>query len=88
MGNDECAGVFARLSEYLDRELPDVSCEEIERHIQDCPPCVQFLDSLRESIVLTRGFSAEEQPSPMPEDIKQKMRLLFETARARNRGEG
>jgi len=85
MANDDCAGVFARLSEYLDRELPDLSCEEIERHISDCAPCVQFLESLRKSIDLTRGFSAEEQPSPMPDDVRERLRGLFETARARKR---
>jgi len=78
VSKDDCFGVFARLSEYLDGELPDMSCEDIERHIADCAPCVQFVESLRKSIDLTRGFSAEEQPAPMPEDVKQKLRSLFD----------
>ena len=79
MANDDCAGVFARLSEYLDRELPDLSCEEIERHISDCAPCVLFLESLRKSIDLTRGFSSEEPLSPLPDDVKHKLRSLFDS---------
>jgi anti-sigma factor RsiW len=82
MAKGDCDGVFARLSEYLDRELSDMSCEEIERHISDCAPCVQFLDSLRKSIDLTRGFSSVEQPSPMPDEVKQKLRSLFDARRA------
>ena len=78
MAKDDCAGVFARLSDYLDRDLSDMSCEEIERHISDCAPCVQFLGSLRKSIELTRGFVSEEDPSPMPDDVKQKLRSLYD----------
>jgi anti-sigma factor RsiW len=84
VSKDDCESVFARLSEYLDRELPDVSCKEIERHIADCAPCVQFVESLRKSIDLTRGFAADDQQPPMPDEVKEKLRSLFETARARN----
>jgi anti-sigma factor (TIGR02949 family) len=82
MDKDDCADVFARLSEYLDQELPDMSCEAIEQHIAGCAPCVEFVESLRKSIQMTRGFSAEEQPSPLPDELKEQLRSLF----ARNRG--
>jgi hypothetical protein len=85
MAKDDCAGVFTRLSEYLDRELSDMSCGEIERHISDCAPCIKFVESLRKSIDLTRNFADEAEPSPLPDDLKQKLQLLFEAARARTR---
>ena len=46
----ECKEVFARLSEYLDQELPGDLCERIDRHISGCPPCVEFVDSLKKSV--------------------------------------
>ncbi len=85
MNKQDCTGVFARLSEYLDRELPETSCEEIERHMAGCAPCIEFLESLKKSIELTRRFQAEERPSPLPDDVKEKLRSLFETARSRDR---
>jgi putative zinc finger protein len=34
----DCQKMFARLSEYLDRELAASLCEEIRAHMNDCPP--------------------------------------------------
>ena len=82
MNKRDCTDVFARLSEYLDRELPSASCEEIERHIAACGPCVQFVESLKKSIHLTHGLTPDPLP-PIPEELKQKLRLAFEAATAR-----
>ena len=40
----ECESIFEALSEYLDGELSEADCEALERHIQDCKPCVEFVD--------------------------------------------
>ena len=37
-------------SAYLDAELPPGDCAEIEKHIAGCPPCVEFVESLRKSV--------------------------------------
>ena len=81
----DCTEVFARLSEYLDRELPGATCEEIEKHIAACAPCVQFVESLKKSIHLTRGLTPEDPLPPMPEERKQKLRRAFDDG-ARRRG--
>jgi anti-sigma factor (TIGR02949 family) len=83
MNKQDCTDVFARLSEYLDRELPGASCEEMEKHIAACAPCVQFVESLKKSIHLTRGLTPEDALSPMPEELKQKFRRAFEAAAKR-----
>ena len=83
MSMQDCTDVFARLSEYLDRELPGATCEEIEKHIAACAPCVQFVESLKKSIHLTRGLTPEGPLPPMPEESKQKLRHAFEAAAGR-----
>ena len=45
-----CRKMFAGLSDYLDGELDDFSCEEIEAHLDGCEPCKKFLRSLERSI--------------------------------------
>ncbi len=45
-----CRKMFAGLSDYLDGELDDFSCEEIEAHLDGCEPCKKFLRSLEASI--------------------------------------
>lgn len=66
MTAQDCKEVFARLSEYLDEDLPSEVCDRIERHIDGCPPCVEFVESLRRSIDLCRRHKAGMEPGPMP----------------------
>ncbi len=45
-----CKDMFAELSNYLDDELDDSLCEELEKHMDGCEPCKAFLSSLEKSI--------------------------------------
>ena len=45
-----CKEMFAELSRYLDDDLDDSLCEELEKHMKDCEPCKGFLSSLENSI--------------------------------------
>lgn len=69
MTSMECKQIFAQLSQYLDRELPDDICEEIGKHIQQCPPCVEFLNSLKKTVALCRQLKENDQPAPLPAQI-------------------
>jgi len=55
--------MFAELSNYLDDELDDSLCEELEKHMEGCEPCKAFLSSLEKSIQLCRT-AANEFPDP------------------------
>jgi RNA polymerase sigma-70 factor, ECF subfamily len=45
-----CKQMFAELSDYLDEELDDSLCAEMEKHMEGCEPCKAFLASLEETI--------------------------------------
>jgi len=45
-----CKQIFAELSDYLDEELDDSLCAELEKHMEGCEPCKAFLASLEETI--------------------------------------
>lgn len=77
--NRDCSNIFATLSEYLDQELPEGDCAELEKHIQECAPCVAFVDSLKKSVAAGKGFrpSGEEAPELKPE-VKQSLRDAYE----------
>jgi anti-sigma factor RsiW len=53
---ESCRETFARLSEYLDRELDPGVCQRLETHLDGCPPCRAFLDSLRRTVSLVGGL--------------------------------
>jgi RNA polymerase sigma-70 factor (ECF subfamily) len=58
-----CKEMFAELSNYLDDELDDSLCEELEKHMDGCEPCKAFLSSLENSIRKCRT-DPNESPDP------------------------
>jgi RNA polymerase sigma-70 factor (ECF subfamily) len=58
-----CKEMFAELSNYLDEELDDSLCEELEKHMDGCEPCKAFLSSLEKSIQQCRT-EPNESPDP------------------------
>ena len=47
-----CKALFAQLSNYLDEQLDDSMCEQLERHLNSCEHCKAFLASLESTIHL------------------------------------
>jgi RNA polymerase sigma-70 factor (ECF subfamily) len=54
-----CEKMFAGLLDYLDGQLDDFSCAEMETHLNGCEPCKEFLRSLESTIESCRNTSAE-----------------------------
>jgi RNA polymerase sigma-70 factor, ECF subfamily len=54
-----CKELFAQLSNYLDDQLDDSLCGELEKHIGGCGPCQVFLASLEATIEQCRKAPAE-----------------------------
>ena len=50
-----CKDLFAELSGYLDDELDDSLCEELERHLHGCAACQAFLATLQGTIEQCRA---------------------------------
>jgi len=77
-GSPECREIFARLSEFLDGELDPDLCSRFEGHMDGCPPCQAFLESLRRTIELTRNLGAQE----LPDDFREELLAAYRKMRA------
>ena len=82
----ECLAVFEHLSDYIDGELDARDCAHLEAHMSDCPPCIDFLRSLRASIEASHQFSAEEMPAPILPQMTKRLKSAWEQALSRRRG--
>jgi len=60
----DCLAMFAKLSEYLDNELDELTCNDIEEHARDCIPCNACMETLRQTIGLCRSLASDEKPVP------------------------
>lgn len=54
-----CKAMFAELSNYLDEQLDDSLCAELEKHLDGCEPCQAFLSSLQTTIEQCRKSPPE-----------------------------
>jgi RNA polymerase sigma-70 factor (ECF subfamily) len=71
--------MFARLSEYVDGELPETLCEELARHLDGCTPCEAFLRTLKRTVDICRQLP----PKPLPPALRDELRALIERERTR-----
>ncbi len=77
-----CKAMFAELSNYLDEQLDDSLCEELERHLGGCEPCKAFLSSLEATIDQCRNSSAECPSSKKAIQLRKELLKNYEQALA------
>jgi RNA polymerase sigma-70 factor, ECF subfamily len=81
-GTARCRKVFAGLSDYLDGELDDFSCEEIETHLNGCERCKKFLRSLESTIQRCQQSPADCPDREKAASLKKKLLATYSRALA------
>ena len=56
-----CREFVEFLMAYVNRELPDGEAAAFRQHISDCPPCIHYLDTYKETLELEKQAYADEQ---------------------------
>ena len=79
-----CKAMFAELSNYLDEQLDDSLCEELERHLNGCKPCKVFLTSLKATIEQCRRAPAEGPDHEKAVELRVKLLADYESMVAKN----
>jgi len=71
MGRHEgCRHLLGSLSEYVDGELEDQLCAELERHLESCENCQIVVNTLRRTVTLYKVTGKEQA---IPEDVRQRL---------------
>ncbi len=73
------------LSEYLDGDLDDFDCRHIEEHIADCPPCIDFIKSLRKCVQASHDFKGREECPSIPPELEGRLKAAWQAALARKK---
>jgi len=74
--------MFAKLSEYIDNELDDVSCEDVKRHLAQCEPCQACLETLKRTVTICHEVDDEPVPENFSERLKTAISALVGQAAA------
>jgi RNA polymerase sigma-70 factor, ECF subfamily len=89
LGSDQptparCKAMFAELSNYLDEQLDDSLCEELERHLRGCEPCEVFLSSLKATIEHCRRSPTKSPDRERAAELRMKLLADYERLVAKN----
>jgi len=66
----QCRQLLFYLSDYIDGDLDDSLCAEIEQHLQGCKNCNIVVDTMKKTIELYQETQEGEQ---LPEDIRRRL---------------
>jgi Putative zinc-finger len=64
-----CNDAIELMADYLDAALGLEVIDRLERHLQDCPPCVAYLNTYRK----THALAAEAERLEMPAETKERL---------------
>jgi anti-sigma factor RsiW len=64
-----CRELAELLADFIDNELPQENCQQIQEHLGDCPHCVHYVATYRLTIQLTRIL-----PCCLPPSVEQRLR--------------
>jgi len=66
-----CDSLLQSLSDYLDGELSDEMCREIQQHLDSCDNCLAVFNTTRRTIDLVRV--SPEAPASLPHEIRERL---------------
>ena len=72
--DEDCISMFEKLSEYIDNELDEVSCKDIESHAKSCIKCQVCLETLKRTIKLCK----EAEGKPVPELFSRRLKEVVQ----------
>jgi len=72
--HEHCLAMFEKLSEYIDGELDNATCAEIEKHAKNCVACFSCMETLKRTVALCK--KVEDQP--IPREFSKKLKEIIQ----------
>ena len=70
-----CKDLLEVLSDFVDGELDESLCSDIEAHLEGCEPCRVVIDGTRKTIALFKDNLPEEYQ--IPPEVKDRLQSLL-----------
>lgn len=80
----DCIELVELVTEYLDAALTDVDRIRFERHVGECPGCVEILEQFR-VVVTTTGALRPDDAATVPDATRDQLLTLFRDWRVTRR---
>jgi anti-sigma factor RsiW len=73
--HSNCRQLLGSLSDYIDGELDESLCMEIESHMADCENCRVVVDTLRKTVLLYHALPEEALPEAVEQRLFRRLEL-------------
>jgi anti-sigma factor (TIGR02949 family) len=79
IGHDHasCQELLSQLSDYVDGELEEALCAELEAHLAGCPNCRVMVDTVRKTITLY----SRQVTTKLPADVEARLFSVLNLAK-------
>ena len=68
--HEECRQLLDSLSDYVDRDLQQELCDEIELHMKDCDNCQIVVDTLTKTVTL---YQTSAESTVLPDEVRRRL---------------
>jgi len=65
-----CKEFLSQVSDYLDDFIDPKTCEELDKHLIDCPNCSVFVDTLKKTVSL---YQQREEGIELPGGVRERL---------------
>ncbi len=72
---EKCRQYLDSLSDYVDGELGEALCREIETHMAECENCRVVVNTLAKTVMLYHQLPAPEMPNTVKERLYKVLKL-------------
>jgi anti-sigma factor RsiW len=73
---DNCRKILVEISDYIDGELDEALCTDLEKHLSNCHNCTVVVNTLRKTVELYHSnSSAEILPDQVRSDLFARLNL-------------
>ena len=77
----KCTQALRYICDNLDAQVDSPKCREIRRHLEECPDCSAYLDSMKKTVDLYRRVTV----APVPKTVHRILHESLKKERIRNR---
>jgi anti-sigma factor RsiW len=81
----KCKDVYLYICDNLDAELNSARCREVRKHLDACPDCTAYLDSVKKTVFLYRTAPSPKVPAAAHERLFRTIDLTWKSNRKSSR---
>lgn len=74
--DEDCREVLERVFFFIDNELEQADCQQIQQHLDDCGPCLAKYDLERTVKALVRRSCSEHAPETLRDRVLLRIRQV------------